>query len=353
MMKKLVVVVLLSLWSLLTMAQRTINLHYLPNMSQSQAESYIGYDAIVVDPETPFSSSGALDQLLAENPDLKIISYINFPEWFNPMFPDKPWSKKVVDFLNQVPEWWLRISFWPGMQTMNCSADCPRVMVNGKKYNYIEFMTEIYIENILKKYQKFSGSLLDNCWEKIFWLGHYGKNQSGVDINGDGRADDSARVDKSWRKGMEYALNKIKEFGGSGFIIIANPGSAPFSVSTMFEDFPLIYANEEDKTYQGWYENMNLAAIRSGVNKLVIFNSRKDNYFFTLCSSMLLDNIYFAYVQNSKYDRKWQLNLGRALGAAEISGEEHCRRYENGVVYVDPRTQSARVVYTDGTVRNK
>ncbi len=346
-------------------AQKTAVHWYLPTMSLKEASRLKGYDLIIVDPEIIFNSRESLDALRTGNPKVMIYCYFNVVEWFNPMWDDKPWSKNIVSFLNKQEGWFLhgkdgqRLSFWTDERTgkkmlsMNCRADCPKLPVYSpdKRISYLEFITERFIEDILKTY-RFDGVLMDNLWNKINWLGKYGANKSGLDYGSSLADNDSVSLNLLWKQGMDYCLSQIKKFGGDGFDIIGNPGhlSYPQCSGKMFENFPEIYLNEKDKLHEAWYENLDNASAFSGP---CIFNARQGNYFFTLCSSMLLDNVYFSYLQNTRYDDKYRLNLGRPLTTARISEGIASRAYEQGTVYVDPLFKKAWIIYNDGRERKE
>lgn len=332
-------------------------LWFLPTMSLEQAKGLVPYDQIIVDPECAITSAASLDYLRANHPGIKILCYINPPEWFDPMWPDKPWSIKMLAELKKYPAWWLkgtdgkRISFWNGMYTMNCTWDCPEYEINGQKMKYIEFIADRFISDILEVYP-FDGILGDNYWKESYWLGNYGQNHQGIDRDGNGKRDDAAQLNSAWRAGLSYFLGRMREFGGDDFIIIANPGHnyyAKYCDGKEYEDFPEIYLNEQDKKYQAWYENLNFAEVWDGP---CIFVARKDNYFFTLCSAVLLDHVHFSDGQNRLYDQKYELHLGKPRKAAVSFDTGVKREFENGTVYVSP-PQKAWVVYRDGRERRE
>lgn len=318
---------------------------YLPALNEKQTEALIGYDWIIIDPEVAFTSRANVDKLRATG--AKIICYINVPENFDPMFPDKPWSIMVLDFLKSTPEFWLygndgeRISFWPGMYTMNMFSDGPRLRIGGKSQNYVEFATELYVKYIFGNY-KFDGVLSDNMWNRVMWLGNYKGNRSGIK-----RPKNSLPGDEAWRQGTAALLRGIRQAMGPDFIIVGNPANLDYLESCnvkQFEDFSDRYVDETDTVFQAWYANMEMAASMP----LAIFNARKENPIFTLASTMLVDNAIFSYAQNTAFNPEWKLDLGKPLGKAYRKGEEHIREYQNGYVWVNPRTQSAGIVYNDG-----
>ncbi len=343
-------------------AQRTAVHWYLPKMSLKEAGQLKGYDLVIVDPEIIFNDRASLDALRADNPNIQIYCYFNIVEWFNPMFSDKPWSKNILAFLEKNEEWFLhgqdgkRLSFWPGMQTMNCLADCPKLRVyteDKKPVNYVEFITDRFIEDILKEY-RFDGVLMDNLWNKVYWLGNYGSNKNGF-AWAPVKDADVHLVDVYWRKGLIDCLDTLKKFGGESLKIIGNPGHLDYQKQCsgkMFENFPEIYLNEADSTFEAWYENIsNASSFPDGPD---IFNARTDNYFFTICSSMLLDNVYFSYLQNTKYENKYQLALGAPIAETRANSDgSHSRAYQNGLVFVDPLAKKAWIFYNDGTTRRE
>jgi len=349
-----------------SVAQKSAVHWYLPTITVAQATEMKGYDLFIGDPEVFFTSPDAIAQLRIDNPEIQLVCYVKPVEWFVPMYRDKPWSLRMVTFLKTIPQWWLTdssgkpIVFWQGTQMVNCSTLCPRVKIAGKKITYIEFFSDAFINGILKKFQ-FDGVLIDEMWDGIFWLGEYGQNRSGVNANRDGRPDKQEILDPSWKKGIEFFARRIRAFGGKDFLMFGNPANMSFLESVdgkMFENFPDIYVNESDRIFQAWFDNLNRAASM----KLAIFNAREDNYFFTLCSAVLLDNVYFSYVQNTAYDPKWNLDLGEPLGPCvqadadgkkNPNGEHAVRKFENSTVFVHPRAQTSEVVYEGGITRRE
>lgn len=358
-MKNATLFMVLALFSL-AQAQVTVVYHYLPTLSLEQAESYRGYDRIVVDPEAPFSSPRALEKMRRDNPNLLVLCYINVAEIFDPMFPDKPWSNKMLEFYSDMDKLWLRgvdgnrISFWPGMKTLNCAIDAPRVPFRGKMVNHVEFLSIVFTESILKNYA-FDGVVGDNAWDKGYWLGHYGNNQFGVDRNNDGVRDDSLSFDTAWKLGVQYFISEIRRFGGPNYLIIGNPANLSYMVlvnGKNFEHFPDIYVNELDSLFEAWYDNLRMAAAMP----IAIFNSRYNdpkNTWFTLLSSQLLDNVWFADAQNTAYDARWKLELGKPLGEYVEFGKEVVREFENGRLFVNPGLQTGRIHYNSGVVRDE
>lgn len=339
-------------------AQVSAVLHYLPTLSQAQVASYKGYDIIIPDHEVINNSPESLRQMRRDNPDLMILAYVNKIEWHDPMFNDKPWSLKMVAEFKKYPKWFMRgtdgqkLEFWEKTTLMNCRLDCPRYTINGKSYSYIEYFTERYIEDIIGAYQRagirLDGILDDELLKSISFIGHYGNNHSGVDSNGDGVSDDANELDRQWRLGNAYFLNAVREAMGHDFMIIGNGGHGYYMQwcnGKQMEYFPEIYLNENDKLTEAWPENMKHA---TGM-EYAFFNARanaygkKDNWYFSLCSSVLLDNVIFSHGQNMPYDKKYELHLGNAQGKFYQENGIFIRKFQNGTVIVDPIAKTARV----------
>lgn len=360
MKKRTIIFLLLIILSIdLCWSQKTLVHHYLPTLSDYQANSYNGYDYIIVDHEVIINSPESLKLMRKNNPALKILVYANKIEWHEPMFADKPWSLKMVAELEKYPKWFLKntkgqkIEFWPSTVMMNCTLDCPRYNINGKSYNYIEFFTERYIKDIISQYSKagikLDGMLDDELLRAISFLGHYSKNHYGVDRDLDGKNDESSELDRQWRLGNAYFLEQVREKMSDKFIIIGNGGHGfymDYCNGKMFEYFPEVYLNEDDKIFEAWPENMRNAA---GMN-MAIFNARDgnygraDNYFFTLCSAALLDNVIFSHGQNKPYEEKYKLNLGAPLSKYGRNENVFERRFQKGTIKIDPKLKKAWVI---------
>lgn len=331
-MKKMVILVTLTLFLWPVKAQTTYVLHYLPTLSYEQAHNYSGYDCIVVDHEVINTSANILRYMRSVNPKLLIMVYSEKMQWHNPMFPDKPWSLKMVAALKQYPKWFLRnpegknLSFWPGTVMMNCRLDCPRYVIKGRSYNYIEFFTAHYLHDIIGAYQregiKLNGLLDDDLMKDISFL------NGGVDSNFDGQEDEAEELNRQWRLGNAYFLKEVRKAMGQNFTIIGNGGHGYYmSICTgkQMENFPETFIGD-------WSQNMTNA---NGMTR-AFFNARTDNWMFTICSAMLLDNTFFSQGQNTPYDKKYNLELGEPIGAYYQEETGYARKFQNGIVHVDP-----------------
>jgi len=336
-MRKALLLVIVTLFFGQIEAQTTYVLHYLPTLSYAQAKAYSGYDCIVVDHEVINTSAATLRYMREINPELLIMVYSEKMQWHVPMFPDKPWSVQMLSTLKKYPKWFLHsptgkiLSFWPGTIMMNCRLDCPRYIINGKSYNYIEFFTERYIQDIIYSYEqegiKLNGLLDDDLLKEISFL------QGGVDSNFDRKIDNPKELDRQWRLGNAYFLKAVRKVMGKDFMIIGNGGHGfylNYCTGKQMENFPEAFTGS-------WYQNMTNA---SGM-KLAFFNSRNDNWMFTLGSSMLIDDVFFSQGQNTPYDKKYNLHLGKPLGKFFLDSLGFARKFQNGTLHVNPNDNKA------------
>jgi len=358
-MKKIFFIALFAIFSLNGVAQQVSAVHhYLPTLSNEQARSYKGYDFIIPDHEVIFNSAEGLRLMRQDNPGLLILVYVNKIEWHSPMYSDKPWSLNMVKELKKHPRWFMRdmsgrnLEFWPKTVLMNCRLDCPKDVINGKAYSYIEWFTERYIQDVIGAYKRagirLDGILDDELLKMISFIGNYGQNRNGIDCDEDLVNDDSYELDRQWRLGNQYFLQEVRKAMGPEFIIIGNGGHGYYMNNCngkMFEYFPETFLNENDRLTEAWPENMNHAANM----EISIFNARTneygktDNWMFTLCSAMLIDNTIFSHGQNTPYDNKYNLRLGKAIGPSYQTDNVVSRKFQNGTINVNPVTKKAWV----------
>lgn len=332
---------------------------YLPYMSEVQADGLNGYDIIILHNELIYKKSAMLDYLLKQNPEVKLFTYINPVEIFVPQFSDSPWSKKIYQELSQENKtsWWLKqpdgnpIIFWVaanGYKTnmLNMSSDCPPV--NGEIY--ADYIARRACEDVLSD-SRISGALLDNVWGYAYWLSRYGENK-GLDFNQDGIADtDSVKINLNWRMGTLKFIKKIRELKGPNFILISNPGESSYTYFTngkQLEDFP--FQHLADTLNGAWNINM-INAVKAG--EYSILNAKTENWFFGLCSAMLLDKVSFSVGQNMPFKKEYKISLGQPLGPAitikEIEEDKpiYSRSYEKGIVFVEPKTKKSWIIETE------
>lgn len=350
-MKKILIFLFLALASSSYGQKMCVN-WFLPTLDPIQAMNIAKFDLIVLDYENKFNNSESIDLILQNNPQAEILYYWNYVEWFRPMFPDKPWSIKMLAELEKRPEYWLKqankkpVVFWPGMEMVNVTDRCPKV--KGKSYQ--EFITKHLIDDILSD-PRCKGIYLDNIWASLDWLAKYGQNKS-IDANNDGKADNPAELNAAYLHEARKFITEIRKAKGKDFIIISNPINATLldllsgkNVEN-FQDTQL-----GDIKNGGWDITMTYA---DNGKKYNIFNSRPNNLFFTTCSALLLNDVYVSFKQNTFWNDDYDLKLGKALKKKEAVADSLTiwqREYENGTVIVNATLGKAKIKYRDGTIK--
>jgi hypothetical protein len=323
---------------------------YLPSMPNPA--KLAGYDMVIIDPENQFNNPEVFKKL-REKGAKKILMYNGFLEWFVPMFPDKPWGIKIVDKLQQdFPQWFLKqadgkpVVFWEGTKMMNISLDCPKI--NGQ--TYVEWAAEQIYQDILST-GLYDGMLVDNLWTDVSWLVDKNEGQT-IDLNADGIPDTAEEINKRFHDGYSYFLSAIRAKMGKNFLILGNYGSTDYiewANGKQFENFPDIYLGKESNEGAFVMTLLN-AKTTPGPD---IFNAKEGEEWWVLLSSKLIDNVYFAYKQNSAFRPEYaSLTLGQASATLEEQSGIYSRRFQNGTVYVNPEQKSAWIEYSDGTKRS-
>lgn len=362
-MKTLIILIFVLLGSSLTKAQpyngpAIAGFWLYPFMNQTQADQMAGYDILIIHNEIVYKQSPMIDYLIRKNPKIILLVYFNPIEWFVPPYQDSPWAIKMVEQLNQGERknWWLLqpngkpVTFWTGTDGRKTNLMDMRLssaVINSE--NYPEYIARQFITDILKD-KRIKGMESDNTWPTSFWLGKHDGNK-GVDFNRDKIADKNGpEIDRDWQAGENRFIKIIREKMGSDFIMIANPGNLAFNIDfdgKILENWPFEYAG--DTTNGGWNISM-FNATKTG--PYTILNARPGNWFFTLCSTMLLEKACFADVQNAPYRPEFRINLGKALEPQPSNFKKnlpiYSRKFEKGTVYVCPKKGQAWIDDANG-----
>ena len=353
-MKKIIFFILAWLSGLSVYSQKTGELWYLPTINLYQANNLASYDLLIIDIENIFNNPTMIDQIIENNPKIKIFAYVNPVEIFDPMFSDKPWGIKLLAELKERPQWWLyqpdgqKLGAWTGMKTMDMRIDCPEI----DNQKYWQWIAKKYLE-VLKD-PRFQGCLIDNVWGDdqvgIAWLANY-NGQKGFDFDNDHKADTNFQeINLSWTKGMRAFIELIRQTKGDNFIILANPGNLSYREvdGKQLENFPYVFHGL--KGASDWEINLMIAK----KFKTILINPDLKDYFFGACSAVLLDNAYLCVGQNALYHDYYDLALGEAQGKTkEISAGLWSRKFQNGSVFVQPKEKKSWIEYADGKKRKE
>lgn len=257
-----------------------------PTINEVEATIIARHDLAIVDVENLFNNPENLRAIKQINPKCQVFAYVNFFEvWQSPIPPHRTFGTRMTKTITSQFSDWLLVkadgqpaSFWPGMQTLNLSALCP--VIQG--YTYNQYLQDVLLENILND-KVWDGLFLDNLFDKMSWLGY-------LDLDRDGQADDSRTIDYHWYRGVSQFLTGIRQAKGSRFQIWGNHLSLFWkdTINGRFlEDFPT----------QDWCWEEAIAI--SEQLPSTIFQGKGRNIDLAFNSSLLLDNSYFCFSQNT------------------------------------------------------
>ena len=312
-----------------------------PTMTDNDARSLSLYKIVIVDGENLINNPERLRMIKRLNCNIKLLSYQNPMEIFNPMTNFRPIQSEIAqEIFQNYPEWLLKNSsgknviFFPGMIMLNLSTNCPKI--GG--INCSEYLAAKQLD-ILQD-QIWDGSFLDNGGKNISWV------DSTIDSNNDHLADNPDSLNQAWSDGVYYYLSLIKTGMRKNMLLIANKGSLDFLEildGRMFEKFPNNYLG--GKKDHGWHKCM-LNAQKTGL--YTIFLVEPKDLMFGVASALLSDNVYIAVGQdNPKYHPELNIDLGKALSPAQKVDSSYFRLFEKGKVEVFPSIKKGIITLTD------
>jgi hypothetical protein len=306
-----------------------------PSMTMNMAEKLSHDSLLIIDFENLINNHKVIEEIKRLNPKIKILGYANQMEVWSSERPDRPLANTLR---TQLPKAYSLkrtdgkpVVFWPGMQTMNLSDNCPRV--DNKKYN--EYYAQWLIKQVLSD-SLIDGFFADNGTSTIAWVDRL------IDSNNDRKADDPKALNAAWKSGMTKFLELIREEKGEDFIIITNKGERTFCLinnGVMFEKFPNKYLG--DIKADGWYQCLENAR---HAGPYTIFQVDFKNLEFGLASSLLLDNVYIAVGQNLPFPEKIRPATGKPLGPMYKKNGVYYRDYEFVKVEVYPEKKIGKLI---------
>jgi len=332
-----------------------------PGMPQEQLDFLSRYSLIVVG-ETALQAQKELSYIKSKNPNLIILYYISV-RGMNPNEKDMRSEFWLCDPAGQF------ISPWPGRYLPNQAL--PEV-------------NKLIIEKARKALMEpqIDGIFLDSFSQTITYL-----NNGQLDADRDGTPDDPQRLNKAWATGLLRIAHGIRAIK-SGVIIMAN-GWSPLNFAydvlngVLFEDqlnrmedigngkrkgSPII-ANELLAAYQKWQSVPNMPHITAFVDgggamqnpwewaKLsnkskgeLINNARSNiqmmrlNLCFTLMGEGYAAFDYGTVARGQKWwFPEWDIKLGVPIEPMQKLDGYWQRKFEHGVVYVNPYPKPVRI----------
>lgn len=326
------------------------------------------WNLVILDMEHQVRHPEYIKKLRELNPSIVILAYITSQEITDGSVQNfqtrAPLRYELFQGIR--PEWYLanaegkKFSFWQQTYMLNITADCP--VAQGHTWN--SYLTQ-FVVNRLAASGLWDGVLYDNVWQNVDW---FTKTRGGLDINRDGKNDDTKKIDGGWRKGYETLLAETKRLAPPGFLVFANLGLGHSVYASslnggLFEHFPGF----------GWTYSMREATtqLSKGLSPFVILNStsktagdsndwRAMRFGFT--SAMLID-AFFSFDHGDQHAEKWWydeygVDLGQPLTKAySVSGSKNFvedsvwrRDFTRGIVLTNS-SPGRRVVKLDGTYK--
>ena len=313
-----------------------------PVMSLREADSLAKNDLVIADFENASNNYASLRRLKNLNPNLKLIAYTNPTELFTGPTNHRPRQTAWVNYLHKNhPNWFLKTAkgkpavFWPGMQMMNESTECPR---DKKGENYDDWLVDSL--KVILRDTIWNGYFRDNGGGHIAWL-YQGKGDQ-IDANNDGRPDNPEHLDKVWTEGIHSFLKKLRAALGPNFLLLANKGSVEFMDvldGRFYESFPCPWLG--DKKNNGWDQCL-INAKQTG--KYTIFQagvrSLSPGFInFTAASAALLGVSVAIGQDNTQSYPFYHWNLGKPKDGYKKKGEIYYREFKNGRIEVNPKLQ--------------
>ncbi len=317
-----------------------------PYMTEVEAIKLSQFDIVIADLENMFNNRDRLELVKSLGENTKLICYSNPMELFAPEMPARRAVQQyVLDTISKYFEhWWLlqpnekSVIFWPGMKMLNLSTDCPELY--GVKY--YQFIARFILKNVLTD-SIWDGYFMDNCTPNIAWVGDY-RDNIGIDANLDRIRDNDSHLDSVWYQGVRNFLAIIREAKGNDFLLMGNKGTTEYSDvldGRFFEEFPNDYLG--DKRAGGWFQCLDNA---EKTGSYTVFQATKDAA-FVYASTLLLDNVYFAFGQDEPNMLDVYKDLGKPQGPYFQQNEgdiiRFMRNFEKGTVIIYPFSKKSFV----------
>jgi hypothetical protein len=296
------------------------------------------------------------------NPNIKILAYVDTSGSAAARFVEES-NFPGYALAHAIPEQWYihrgtdRVGLWPGAWMLNVTDMAPK---NDRGERFYDFLPRFISESVWST-GLWDGIFLDNALPGASWF-----VGSGLDVNGDGKAEDDNTVNASWARGWAGLATNLRNRLGKNALIMGN-GSAQYANVTngiLFENFP----------NNGWttiYKDFSSALSKNQSPKISAINASPNNVDnpasyqimrFGLGTAMLGDGFYAYDFGSRDHGQTWwydeyDANLGKPNGedvallpgnAKGIVDGVWWRSYERGAVVVNTLGSTQRIAL-DGT----
>ncbi len=323
------------------------------SITEQTARELSKWDLVILDMETQINSRPQLLLLRQLNPNIKLLAYITSEE----IKRDAPIS---VSRLRQKlsaridPRWYAvssvgqRLSFWPGTDLLNMSADAPAV--DGKKMNKV--MAEFVATELLST-GLWDGVFYDNAFDSVTWFAG-----PDVDFNLDGVSDPNP--DAAWKEGMKYLYDETRRITGGKYLVVGNGTTRAYRDNLngqMVENFLPGSWTPTMQTYQYFHDGG--PAPRLNIINANTANRGSDRDYramrFGLTSALLSDGYFSFDFGDQNHGQLWyydeyNIDLGTGNGAAKsfnggknYSADVWQRDFDHGIAVVNSSNRTQEV----------
>ncbi len=301
---------------------KLMNLYFDWQLKNENQVALAKWDVVVLDMDFGWQFPERIRKLRHDNPNIKILAYVSAGELADarakgdPASPGYVLAKLATEnaFLHSTTG--TRLSDWPGSELMNVTDAGPST---SAKWNQI---LPTFIQSQLMPTKLWDGIFLDTAYDSIS-----SRVQSAIDVNGDGKADSPADVDRAWNAGMKALIQRVRTAIGPNRLLMENGGItyAPLVNGVLFENFPSTDWNSSMGAYHvalGETMTPSLTAINANtMNQQTQESYQLFRYGFT---SALLEDGYFSFDSGDKghaqtwwYD-EYDAFLGAASGTSKL-----------------------------------
>lgn len=318
-----------------------LNLYLGYQMTDDSIRELAKWDIVVLDMDQPYQFPQLVKKIKEINPSVKLLAYVSVGEiaenrW---LYGDGSVSKVLVQ---QIPEAFFlkrpggpRVSWWPGASLLNATDVAP--LVNGKRWNTV---IGPYIRDTLLANKIWDGVFLDTCYDEVT-----SKFGVGLDMDGDGRADDSRKVDNAYDKGMRTLVRNVKQAVGKEKMVMVNSsiGYADEVNGVLFEGFPKYGWHIPFKQMQDVMA-INHKPMISAFNTNTSDREERENYRLMRYgfASSLIAGVYYSFDAGSaNHHRTWWYDeydalIGTPSKLATQTKGGWIREYTKGIALVNP-----------------
>jgi len=206
------------------------NLH--PDLKDEYLDNLSKYDVLIIDMEAQHLSADKMEIIREKNPDIKILAFVSMVDIRDDSGTDMGWNHLRHLLFTEINDnnWWLwdsnrqHVSYWPGTWMINPTT------------GWRDYLAGFVQDEILST-GMWDGIVFDNVWNQVSWV-----NNGNIDLNNDGIAETSAKLNSSWRTDMAHMLSQMRNRNRNTIVLTNGDGDYRwFENGRNFEDFPNLY----------------------------------------------------------------------------------------------------------------